>query len=75
MAHNVSREKGQKNKKHREAYKRKREQQLRIETTNGCIVQTLVNNDINITIDVTHMYYVTIGRWSGCIKQGKYGSC
>jgi hypothetical protein len=27
----------EKNKKRREAYKRKREQQLRIETTNGCI--------------------------------------
>jgi len=65
----------EKNKKRREAYKRKTEQQLRIETTNGCIVETLVNNDIDITIDVTHMCCVTIGRWSGCIKQGKYGSC
>ena len=55
MARNVSREKGQKNKKRQEAYKRKREQQLRIETTNGCIVETLVNNDIDITIDVTHV--------------------
>jgi hypothetical protein len=27
-----------KNKKRREAYKRKKEQKLRIETTNGCII-------------------------------------
>jgi hypothetical protein len=38
MARNVSREKGRKNKKHQEAYKRKKEQQLCIETTDGCIV-------------------------------------
>jgi hypothetical protein len=61
-------------KKRQEAYKRRKEQQLRIKTTNGCIVQMLVNNNIDITIDVSHMCYVTIGRWSGCIKQGKYGS-
>jgi hypothetical protein len=33
----------------------------------------LVNNNIDITIDVSHMCRVTIGRWSGCIKQGKHG--
>jgi hypothetical protein len=45
MAHNVSREKGRKNKKRQEAYKRRKDQHLRIETTNGCI-QTLVNNNM-----------------------------
>jgi hypothetical protein len=59
MAHNVSREKGQKNKKRQEAYKRKKELQLRIETPNGCIVQMLVINNIYIciyiTINVTYM--------------------
>ena len=34
--------KGTKNKKHREAYKRRKEQHLRIETTNGSIVEMLV---------------------------------
>ena len=45
----------EKNKKRREAYKRKTEQQLRIETTNGCILETLVNNNIDITIDVSYI--------------------
>jgi hypothetical protein len=41
------------NRKRREAYKRKKErkeQHLRIETTNGSIVETLVNDNI-------HFYY------------------
>jgi hypothetical protein len=42
-------------KKHREAYKRRKEQHLRIQTTNGCILETLVNNNIDITIDVSYM--------------------
>jgi hypothetical protein len=33
-------------KKRRESYKRRKEQHLRIETTNGCIVQMMVNNNI-----------------------------
>jgi hypothetical protein len=46
----------------------KKEQHLRIETTNGCILETLVNNSIDITIDVSYIRCVTIGRWSGCFK-------
>jgi hypothetical protein len=73
--HAMSQEKkDEKNKKRREAYKRKKEQQLCIETINGCIVEILVNKNIDITIHVSHMCYVSIGRWTGCIKQGKYGS-
>jgi len=54
MARNVSREKGRKKiKKRREAYKRRKEQQLCIETVNGCIVEILVNNNIDITIHVS----------------------
>ena len=45
-----------KNKKNRrEAYKRRKEQHLRIQTTNGCILETLVNNNIDITIDISYM--------------------
>ena len=47
--------KDERNKKCREAYKRKKEQHLCIETTNGCILETLVNNNIDITIDVSYV--------------------
>ena len=54
--HAMSQEKrDEKNKKRREAYKRRKEQHLRIETTNGCILETLVNNNIDITIDVSYI--------------------
>ena len=36
----------EKNKKRQEAYKKRKEQHLRIETTNGCILEMLVNNNI-----------------------------
>jgi len=45
----------EKNKKRREAYKRTNEQHLCIETTNDCILETLVNNNIDITIDVSYI--------------------
>ena len=38
------------NRKHREAYKRRKEHHLRVETTNGSIVETLLSNNIDITI-------------------------
>ena len=54
--HAMSQEKrDEKNKKCREAYKRKKEQHLCIETTDGCILETLVNNNIDITIDVSYI--------------------
>jgi len=40
----------ERNKKRREAYKRKKGQHLHIETTNGSIVETLLSNNIDITI-------------------------
>jgi hypothetical protein len=65
----------ERNKKRRKAYKRKKGQHLHIETTNGSIVQTLLSNNIDITtLLMLLIYVVTIGRWSGCIKQEKYGS-
>jgi hypothetical protein len=42
-------------KKHREAYKRRKEQHLHIETSIGSIAHTLVNKNIHITIDVSYM--------------------
>ena len=45
----------ERNKKRREAYKRRKEQHLRIETTNGSIVEILVNDNIHNTIDVSYM--------------------
>ena len=45
----------EKNKICGEAYKRRKEQHLRIQTTNGCILETLVNNNIDITIDISYM--------------------
>jgi hypothetical protein len=43
------------NKKHREAYKRRKEQHLHIETSIGNIAHTLVNKNIHITINVSYM--------------------
>jgi hypothetical protein len=40
----------ERNKKHREAYKRKNGQHVHIETTNGSIVETLLSNNMDITI-------------------------
>jgi hypothetical protein len=65
------------NRKHQEAYKRRKErkeQHLHIETTNGSIVKMMVNDNIHIIIDVSYISCVTIGKWCECIKQGKYGS-
>ena len=48
--------KDERNKKRREAYKRRKEQHLHIETSNGSIIaHTLVNKNIHITIDVSYM--------------------
>jgi hypothetical protein len=54
--HAMSQEKrDEKNKKRREAYKRRKEQHLRNKTTNGCILELLVNNNTDITIDVFYV--------------------
>jgi hypothetical protein len=47
--------KDERNKKRREAYKRRKEQHLHIETSIGSIAHTLVNKNIHITINVSYM--------------------
>jgi hypothetical protein len=50
--------KDERNRKRREAYKRTREQRLHVEANNGCLIEMLVNYNIKIAIDVSHMCYI-----------------